>query len=590
MLNQTLDVASPGNEMNAGNNNLKRRLSAIFAADVVGYSALMAKDEEGTFARVRDLLRDDIAPRIIQHQGRVVRTAGDGIIAEFSSAVEAVRSAVAVQELLVSRSIGRPSDMSLRIGVNFGDIIVDSDGDVFGDGVNVAARLEQISAPGGICLSAKVCEEVRDKLKLPFEYSGEFHLKNIPHPVTVYSLFNKPSVARAGGDSPGSNKPSILVRAFTSAGDVQPYFSDGFTEDVITELTRFTQLSVASLYTSTRLSDVDHATLAADLRVDFVIAGRIRRMGKRMRISCELVDAASGDGLWAEHYDSDEQDIFDVQDELVRKIVGTVVGRLKAAGAEKARRKPPANLAAYECVLRGNALPLGDVAAEAEASQWYRRAIELDPAYGRAHAKLAHITQLEWFRDMGPSDALLEEALSIAKKAVALSPNDPVCLNILGWVHIHLRDFEVAAQLYARALDLNPNDPEQVSYLGTFHTFSGEPERALQWFERAQVLDPLYEPSWYWPFRGLAHFIAGRLELAIVSLGRSSTMPVWVSAYLAAASALLGRSAEAKAYASLVLQGTPDFSGLRFATKEPYRLQEDRDTLLRGLLESGLPE
>ncbi|MGX9575528.1 adenylate/guanylate cyclase domain-containing protein [Mesorhizobium sp. f-mel] len=578
--------------MNAGNNNLKRRLSAIFAADVVGYSALMAKDEEGTFARVRDLLRDDIAPRIIQHDGRVVRTAGDGIIAEFSSAVEAVRSAVEVQELLVNRSLGRPPDMSLRIGVNFGDIIVDSDGDVFGDGVNVAARLEQISAPGGICLSAKVCEEVRDKLQLPFEYSGEFHLKNIPHPVAVYSLFNKPSGAspRSGSESPRSNKPSILVRAFASAGDVQPYFSDGFTEDLITELTRFTQLSVASLYSSTRLGDVDHTTLAADLRVDFVIAGRIRRMGKRMRISCELVDAASGDGLWAEHYDSDEQDIFDVQDELIRKIVGTVVGRLKAAGAEKARRKPPANLAAYECVLRGNALPLGDVSAEAEASRWYRRAIELDPAYGRAHAKLAHVKQLEWFRDMGPSDELLEEALSIAKKAVALSPNDPVCLNILGWVLIHLRDFEVAAQLYSRALDLNPNDPEQVSYLGTFHTFSGEPEHALQWFERAQVLDPLYEPSWYWPFRGLALFIAHRLEAAIVALSRSSTMPVWVMAYLAAASALLGRSAEAKTYASLVLQGAPAFSALRFATKEPYRLQEDRNTLLKGLREAGLPE
>ncbi|TIR55926.1 MAG: tetratricopeptide repeat protein, partial [Mesorhizobium sp.] len=179
-------------------------------------------------------------------------------------------------------------------------------------------------------------------------------------------------------------------------------------------------------------------------------------------------------------------------------IVGTVIGRLKAAGAEKARRKPPANLAAYECVLRGNALPLGDLACEAEARQWYQRAIDLDPTYGRAYAKLAHYKQLEWFRDMGSSDALLNEAHEIAKKAVALSANDPVCLNILGWVLLHLRDFDVAAQLYARALYLNPNDPEQVSYLGTLYTFCGEPDRAMQWFERAQVLDPLYEPSWYW--------------------------------------------------------------------------------------------
>ena len=191
---------------------------------------------------------------------------------------------------------------------------------------------------------------------------------------------------------------------------------------------------------------------------------------------------------------------------------------------------------------------------------------------------------------MGPSDAVLAEAHVIAKRAVSLSPNDPVCLNILGWVLLHLRDFEVAAQLYARALDLNPNDPEQVSYLGTYHTFSGEPELPLQWFERAQVLDPLYEPSWYWPFRGLAHFIAHRFDTAIVALGRSSTMPVWVTAYLAAANALLGRNAAAKAYAALVLQGAPDFSALRFATKEPYRLEEDRNTLLKGMRDAGLPE
>ena len=361
--------------MNAGDINLQRRLAAILVADVVGYSSLMAQDEEGTFALIRHLMRDEIGPRIRQHDGRIVRTTGDGIIAEFPSAVEAVRSAVEVQELLVRQSLGQAAPgMLLRIGINFGDIIIDSDGDVFGDGVNVAARLEQIASPGGICLSGKVHEEVRDKLSIPFEYWGEQHLKNIPRPVAVYTLFQKPKGLPPGSTAQpaGPSKPSILVRPFTSAGDVQPYFSDGFTEDVVTELTRFTQLTVASHHTSTRLKDVDLAVLVADIGVDFVIEGSIRRMGRRMRISCELVDAASGECLWAEHFDGDEQDIFDLQDELVRRIVGTVIGRVKAAGAEKARRKPPANLAAYECVLRGNALPLGDIAAEAEARQWYR--------------------------------------------------------------------------------------------------------------------------------------------------------------------------------------------------------------------------
>jgi adenylate cyclase len=233
---------------------------------------------------------------------------------------------------------------------------------------------------------------------------------------------------------------------------------------------------------------------------------------------------------------------------------------------------------------------LGDIAAEAEARQWYERAIELDPTYGRAYAKLAHCKQLEWFRDMGPSDAVLNEAHAMAKKAVLLSPNDPVCLNILGWILIHLRDFDVAAQLYARTLELNPNDPEQVSYLGTYYTFAGEPDSALHWFERAKVLDPLYEPSWYWPFRGLALFVTHRFEPAVVALSRSSTMPIWVNVYLAAANALLGRSAEAGSFVSVVLRDAPSFSAVRFASKEPYRLEEDRNLLLKGMREAGLPE
>ena len=345
-----------------------------------------------------------------------------------------------------------PRDNPLRgcifeSGINFGDIIIDADGDVFGDGVNVAARLEQIASPGGICLSGKVHEEVRDKLPLPFEYWGEQQLKNIPRPVIVYTLFEKPKGLPAGSTLQPAmpTKPFVLVRPFTSAGDVQPYFSDGFTEDLVTELTRFTQLTVASYHTSTQLKDVAFGDLATDLGVHFVVEGRIRRMGGRMRISCQLVDAASGEYVWAEHFDCDEKDMFDVQDELVRTIVGTLIGRLKAAGAEKARHKPPANLAAYECVLRGNALPMGDIAAEAEARQWYERAIEVDPTYGRAHAKLAHYMQLEWFRDMGPSDALLDEAHDIAKKALALAPNDPVCsISWAGSLFIG-RDFEVSA-------------------------------------------------------------------------------------------------------------------------------------------------
>lgn len=575
--------------MNSAETNLQRRLAAVLVADVVAYSTHMAMDEEGTFALIKTLMREQVEPKIKQHSGRVVKTNGDGIVAEFHSAVESVRFAIDLQETIAREASGSTSpEMQLRIGINYGDIIIDTDGDVFGDGVNIAARLEQIASPGGICISGKVHEEIRNKLAVAFDPWGEQQLKNIPHAVAVYSLFQEPRPLAK--PIVGKSKPSLLVRPFVGVGDLQPYFTDGFTNDVVTELTRFTQLKVVSYHTANRLKLVETPDLASGHGIDFVIEGSIRRLGKRMRISCELADTASGECLWAERFDLDEQEIFAVQDELVGTIVGRVIGRVDAAGAEKARHKPPANLAAYECVLRGNALLIGDTATATQARQWYERAIELDPLYGRAYAKLAHYKQLEWFRDPGDASNLLDEAHAIAKKSVALSPNDPVCLNILGWVLLHRREFDVAAKFYSRALDLNPNDPEQVSYFGTYCSFAGEPERALQWFERAQVLDPLYEPAWYWPFRGVSHFILRRFDQAIVGLSRSPTMPVWVNAYLAAANAYLGNEEAAAIYARDVVAQSPAFSARRFAAKEPYRFEEDSNTLLMGMLKAGLPQ
>ncbi len=576
--------------MNSAATNLQRRLAAVLVADVVAYSTHMAMDEEGTFALIKTLMREQIGPKIRQYNGRVVKTNGDGLVAEFHSALESVKFAIDLQETIARKASGSSApEMQLRIGINYGDIIIDTDGDVFGDGVNVAARLEQIASPGGICISGKVHEEIRNKLSIAFDPWGEQQLKNIPHSVAVYSLFQQPK-PKAAGPAEGKSKPSLLVRPFIGVGDLQTYFTDGFTNDVVTELTRFTQLKVVSYHTANRLKLVETPDLAVEHDIDFVIEGSIRRLGKRMRISCELADTVSGECLWAERFDLDEQEIFSVQDELAGTIVGRVIGRVKAAEAEKARHKPPANLAAYECVLRGNALPMGDTAAEAQARQLYERAIELDPLYGRAYAKLAHYKQLEWFRDAGDSNDLLDEAHAIAKKSVALSPNDPVCMNILGWILLHRREFDVAAKFYSRALELNPNDPEQVSYFGTYCSFAGEPERALQWFERAQVLDPLYEPAWYWPFRGVAEFVLRRFDQAIVGLSRSPTMPVWVNVYLAAANAYLGNTAAASMFAKDVLAQSPAFSARRFAAKEPYRLEEDLDTLLNGMLQAGLPE
>jgi adenylate cyclase len=474
-------------------------------------------------------------------------------------------------------------------------VIVEEEGDVHGQGVNVAARLQQLAGTGEIWISGKVFEEVHDKLAYGFQYLGERDVKNILRPIATYAVTVRPGGAPfAVGPGPRlnlPNEPSIAVLPFENVGSDprQQYFSDGFTNDVITELYRFRGLSVFSYNTSFQFRNASLQDLARELRVQFVLQGAICRLGQSRRIWCQLLEAGSGALKWAEHYKT-EHDVFEVQDKLVARIVGTLVGRIQAAGVERARRKPTTNLAAYECVLRGNALPIGDVKAEQEALGWYRRAIGLDPTYGRALAKVAHFLQLEWFRDMGPSDARLHEALDLAREAEALTPNDPVCLNMLGWLNLHLRDFDTARQYYKQALDLNPNDPEQVSYQGTLLTFLGEPEEALRQFQWAQALDHYYNPPWFWPFQGLADFIAGRYERAITRLNRSPTMPVWVRVYLAASNAYLGRELQAREMARQVLRAVSNFSAARFVQKEPYERAEHRSVLREGVRASGLPD
>lgn len=565
---------------------VQRRLAAVFAADVVGFSVLMGQDEEGTLAAIKSLRREVIEPKVGAHHGRVVKTTGDGILVEFSSPIEAVRCAVEVQQALAART---SQALQLRIGINLGDIILDEDGDIYGDGVNVAARLEQIAEPGAIWVSGKVYEEVRDKLSYTFADRGEQTVKNIARPVRVYSLLGEKRQHGSPAEKP--SKPSIAVLPFANADDNpgQRYFSDGFTEDIIVELSRFRQLAVVSGSTSFRFRNADVRSLGKTLGVLFILEGGVRRRGRQIRISCQLLDALSGEHIWTERFDRDEQEIFEVQDQLVQVIVGTLVGRVQAAGAERARSKPPANLAAYECVLRGNALPMGDRQAEAEARRWYRKAIRLDPGYGRAYAKLAHYLQLEWFRDVNAPDALLKRAFEMAQKADALAPNDPVCVNILGWIYLQRREFALAEQYYQRALDLNPNDPEQIAYTGVLKTFLGESDQALAWFERARLLDPFFDPSWYWPLQGVAHFIAHRFEPAISALSHSPTMPMWVKAYLAAAHALVGRSEQSREFAALVIREAPTFSASGFANKEPYRREEDSEILIRGLRSAGFP-
>ena len=575
---------------------MERRLAAIVAADVVGYSRLMEQNETDTFERLRRHRKELFEPEIAKHHGRIFKLMGDGLLAEFASVVDAVECAVTLQRGMAERNSEAPDDrrINLRIGINLGDVIVEGD-DCHGEGVNIAARLEEMAEPGGIYVSGAVFEHVRNKVELQFEDLGEQSIKNMVESVRVFRATGPDAAARGTPDRARKlSKPSVAVLPFTNmSGDPgQQYFSDGITEDIITELSRFHELAVVARNTSFQFRDktVDVRRLGRELGVQYVVEGSVRRMGDRLRITAQLIDAASGNHLWAERFDRDQQEIFAVQDQVVRTIVATLVGRLEAAGAEQAGRKPPMSLAAYECVLRGVAIPYGNLETEAERRRMFEKAIALDPGYGRPHALLAHAMFLEWFRDMSGSEATLDRAFALAKKAVALDENDGTCQFVLGWLNLFRRSFDLAEQYYQRALELNPNNPEQVARMGFLHVFMGRPDAAIEWLMQAKRLDPYFNPISYCHALGTAYFVAQRYEEAIAAFSRSSTMPVWVQAYLAACHALMGKIDLAKNFAAEVVRLAPDFSSARLVAKEPYKRPSDRELLLDGLRKAGLPE
>ena len=388
--------------------------------------------------------------------------------------------------------------------------------------------------------------------------------------------------ARAAASAPGPSGPepvtgprlAIIPFDITADTPAERRFADGLTQDLATELSRFRSLVVRT---------------TASPGADFLFSGSIRRLDDRIRIAAQLVDASNGVLLWSEHYDRPEGALFAVLDELVATVAGTLVGRLEAACAAHARRKPPASLAAYECVLRGDALPVGDPAAEAEARALYEQAIRLDPGYARARAMLAYQLSIAWLNDLDGPDEPLDRALELARAAVAMDPCCSVSHGILGWVHLLRKSFDLAERHKRRALELLPNSVYETACMGVLHTFLGEADTALAYYARARALDPFYEPAWFWRMQGMAHFIARRYDEAVACLERTPTMPIWDLAYLAASHALAGRADEAAAFASQLTRRDPAFSASRFAAKEPLKRPSDREHLLQGLGKAALP-
>jgi TolB-like protein/DNA-binding SARP family transcriptional activator len=411
-----------------------------------------------------------------------------------------------------------------------------------------------------------------------------------------------PAVEQAEHEPPASpaaapdagRRVAIAVLPFVNIGNdpQQEIFADGLTEDIITDLSRFRTLQVATRSASLRhrQENADAKRVGCALGVDYLVLGSVRRHGARMRLTAQLVDARSDCQLWAERFDRDEEDVFAVADELVRTIAATLAGRVHAAGCELAKRKPPRNLAAYECVLRANAaqMQVGDPRAEEEMRRFYERAVALDPGYGRAHAGLALADLRAWFRDMSGSDAALDGALETARKAVALDPDDSECQETLGWIFLHRKSFDLAEQYYRRALELNPISPDDLATMGALCGFEGRPAEGIEWFEQAKRVDPFFDPTWYWQLLGVTYFNARRYDEAITAFDRSGGKPVWVHAYLAACHALADRTEVAAARAAEVIRQCPCFSAALLAAKEPYRLVADREHLLEGLRRAGL--
>jgi len=463
----------------------------------------------------------------------------------------------------------------------------------------VAARvLMQVHVQRGESAQAvRLFEGLRDRLQIDLGVRPERETIDLYESIrsgATHAVETKPQLTMRAGGPDLLGKPSIAVLPFTnmSSNPDQQYFSDGITEDIITELSRFHELCVLARNASFRFRGqaVDVRAVGRELSAQYVVEGSIRKLGTRIRITVQLIDAESRNHLWAERYDRDEQEIFAVQDDIVRSLVGTLVGRLEAIGAERSRRKPPASMLAYDYVLRAAAQPIGDLAAEAEACRCLEKAIELDPNYGHAQALLAYLLSQEWGRDMSGSDAVLDRALELAKNGVRLDETNNHCQHTLGWIYLLRQEFDLSEHHYQRAIDLNPNSASSLTDMGNLLMFIGRPDEAIEWYKRSRTVDLHFNPVWWWRMVGAAHFIAHRYDEAIAAFNRSANVPAWAAAYMAASHALAGRLESARRSAAEVLRLWPEFSSRTYVAKEPFKLAHDRKHLLEGFGKAGLPE
>jgi adenylate cyclase len=594
----------------------ERRLAAILAADVVGYSTLMERGEDHTLARLKMHRKEFIEPLIAEYQGRVVKLMGDGALCEFASVVDAVRCAVLVQQGMAEREEGVAEDQRIRfrIGINLGDVIHDEE-DLYGDGVNIAARLEGLAEPGGITVSGTAYDHLQGKLESGLASLGEQRLKNIERPVRVYRVEFGTSAAVPAAKptvSPLFDRPTIAVLPFDNmSGDPDhAYFSDGLTEDIITELARFRELLVIARNSSFtfrgKASDVREVGRA--LGAGYVVEGSVRRSRDWVRVTAQLVNATTGAHVWAERYDRPLEDVFAVQDEIARGIVATVATRVREESEAAARRRPPRDVRAYDLFLQG--LRLSDMftpEAQAQAQEFFQRALEIDPTFARACTGLA-VNHLNRATDAGVgvahgNDPNRREALRLAERALALDPNDPRVHDTLGYIYLTWRDFDRAARHLDLARSMNPNDAVIQITWAWAQACLGAPERGLPAAELAMRLNPRH-PRYYEHYLSRILFLARRHAEAVAILERITTENPMSHprdlAWRAAAYAHLGREEEARRCAGWFLEairqawrGDPTAGPSDYVDwlvdRSYLRRREDTEHLREGLRRAGLP-
>ena len=631
---------------------MERRLAAILSADVVGYSRLMGEDEVGTLAALKRHRKELLAPKTAQYNGNTIKLMGDGALVEFASVVEAVTFAVEVQLAMRQRNAGQPEDRQIlyRIGINIGDIIIEDD-DIFGDGVNVAARLEGLAEPGGICFSRPVHTQIKGKLDLTFEHLGDKELKNIAEPVSVYRVnfddkataLVTPIVEKATKQAPWRltiaaaavvllvavggviwwqpwaseyspaevekmalplpKKPSIAVLAFENmSGDPeQEYFSDGISEDIITDLSKASGLFVIARHSSFKYKGraVNVQQVGRELGVRYVLEGSVRKVGDRVRITAQLIDASSGGHLWAERYDRNLErnlkNIFAVQDEITEKIVTALEVKLSEGEQRRIARQYTDNLEAYDHFLRARGFHGGHSKKDNNlARQLLDRSIELDPSFAAAYAELSWVHHRGWFNRWSEDpEQSYNLSLEFAQKAVALDDTLPAAYARLGWGLTWHNQYQQGIAEGRRAIELDPNYADGYLMLGHVLIYGGgSPEEAIRVSTEGMRLDPhsgyhylLHIADGYWTM--------GQNEEALTNLKRAVTLnPKFMPTHLwlAVVYASLGRIEEARAATAEVLRQAPQFSIDSQKRGAPYKDQAMKDRFIEALRKAGVPE